>query len=426
MTAPPIEPSLQAPGRVFSRLRDQSPAAAGLIAVIFLTEAVIGVLLLAINPQYPASRLGEGVRITGLAFSVYGAAKMPGQPIGGWLADRFEPRIVLIGGLLLSLPTIIIMERFQNVWAYILAWIMFGLTLAVVWPTVYAIVGHRFRPDRQGRLLALVSMGQIAGTAAGTGAGAFVVDHVSYGGAFGLALLIEAIALSIAILAVPRTRVDGPTSLVPGTALPPSGFSSIRRLVTLNVAMLIGLIMLLSTAVAMIAPDLKPYSDQILHVSYSTFVLMLAIPATVAALLIVPSGYIADRFGRNLPIGLGLFLFAASLLLLTLTHSPLLSTLFATIAAVGYVLVLPAFSASLLDLSSSGNRGLLTGLSTSIQAIGLVVGPAVGGFLIDASGPLAPFRVAFAIVFVTGLLSIVYAGRTRAVYRERVQSAKGM
>lgn len=420
MASPPTEPP-QA-GRTRTRLRDVDVTAVGLIAVIFLTEAVIGILLLAINPQYPASELHVGVRFTGLAISVYGAAKMPGQPIGGWLADRMEPRIVLIVGLVLALPVIVVMERLQYIWVYIGAWVLFGLALAVVWPTVYSIVGHRFRTDLQGRLLALVSMGQIAGTAAGFVVGAVVVDHVSYIATFGLAFLLELAAVVVAALVVR----GGDTATRRAAAVhgeSAAGFASIRGLLSATVLMLIVVIMLLSVAVAMLTPDLKPYSEQVLRLKYSTFVLVLVPPALVAALLLVPAGYLADRFGRNLPIGIGVFLFPASLLAVTLTRSPIGASLFSSFAAAGYVLMLPALSASLLDLSSSNNRGLLTGVSTSIQAIGLVVGPAIGGVLIDGYGPLAPFRAAVVIMLAAGLLVLIYARRTRTLYHERRQNA---
>jgi MFS family permease len=140
-------------------------------------------------------------------------------------------------------------------------------------------------------------------------------------------------------------------------------------------------------------------------------------------LLLVPSGYIADRFGRNLPMALGLLLFPVSAMILTLARSPFAAVIWASIAAAGYVLCLPALSASLLDLSSSGNRGLLTGVSTSIQAIGLVVGPLLGGLLIDGLGPLAPLRASSGVMAIAFALGLVYGARTRGLYRERVHQS---
>ncbi len=393
--------------------------ALGLIGVVYLTEAVIGVLLLAINPDYPQVQLHEKVLYTSLALSIYFAAKSVGQPLGGWLADRMEPHTILIAGLLLNLPVILLMGRVKEVWFYLGAWAAFGLTLAVVWPTVYAIVGARFRASLQGRLLALVSMGQIAGTVTGVGVGSVLVDHVSYLAAFLVAAALEAGSLALAVIVVrgARRRLAAGDQ---GEAHAPLSWRQWASVLTPDVVLLILVIMLLSMAVAMLTPDIGPYRDRILHMSASTFALLLAPPAVLAAALLVPSGYLADRVGRNLPLGAGLVVFAASIFLLSFTHSPVVASLFACCAAVGYVLCLPALSASLIDLSKTGNRGLLTGISTAIQAIGGVIGPPLGGAMIDSFGALSPFRLSAAVMAGTFLVALVYMGRTRDLYKRRV------
>ena len=53
------------------------------------------------------------------------------------------------------MPAIVLMERWHSQVAYVALWTVFGLALAVVWPSMYAIVGRRFRPSLQGRLFAI-------------------------------------------------------------------------------------------------------------------------------------------------------------------------------------------------------------------------------------------------------------------------------
>ncbi|HZQ34505.1 MAG TPA: MFS transporter [Dehalococcoidia bacterium] len=419
MSEPGTRSSANAAARGRGRVARFDTTAAGLIGVIFLTEAVIGILLLAVNPDYPQVELHAKVLYTGLALSIYFAAKSVGQPLGGWLADRIEPHTVLIAGLLLNLPVIVLMERIKELWVYLGAWAAFGLTLAVVWPTVYAIVGERFRPSLQGRLLALVSMGQIAGTVTGVGIGSVLVDHVSYLAAMIAAAAIEAASLLLAVLVV-RGGIWRRSTGARGESHAPVGWRQWANVITLDVVLLILVIMLLSMAVAMLTPDIGPYRDRVLHMNASSFALLLAPPAALAAALLVPSGYLADRAGRNLPLGFGIVVFAASIFLLSFTREAAMAMLFACGAAVGYVLCLPSLSASLIDLSKTGNRGLLTGVSTAIQAIGGVIGPPIGANLIDGFGPLSPFRGSAAVMAVTFLIALVYMARTRGLYRLRV------
>ncbi|MHB8577804.1 MAG: MFS transporter, partial [Dehalococcoidia bacterium] len=97
----------------------------GVIAVIFLTEAAIGVLLIAVNAQYPQAKLGAGVSLTGWALSFYFGSKVVGQPLSGWLADRTDPRRVLIGGSSLATPAIVLMGRLHSQVAYVALWTVF-------------------------------------------------------------------------------------------------------------------------------------------------------------------------------------------------------------------------------------------------------------------------------------------------------------
>jgi len=61
-----------------------------------------------------------------------------------------------------------------------------------------------------------------------------------------------------------------------------------------------------------------------------------------------------------------------------------------------------AYSALVVDLAPPANRGELIGYMTLVNPIGLALGPALGGFLYEASG----FRVAFAAMGFLGLLGL--------------------
>jgi MFS family permease len=387
-----------------------------LVMVIFLTEAVVAILLLALAPQFPITglHLGDrhGARIAGFALAAYGATKMLAQPASGWLVDRLSPLVVLLAGLALTLPVIVLMAQVRSALAFVVACALLGVTLAVVWPAVFAAVGARYAAQVQGRLLALVSMGQIAGTAVGFGVGALLIDHASYSAAFLVSLVLGAAALALSPAAAAEMRAGAVSTATHQSERLQAG--AFRALAEPSVALLVTTIMLASVAVAMLQPDLKPYSERILHLSFSTFALLLVPPGVVAAVLLVPAGYLADRIGRPLPMVAGLLLFALCLVLITTTRSPLTASVIATFAAAGYVLSLPALSASILDVANQRNRGLLTGLTSSIQAIGLVIGPLIGGMLVDAYGALAPFRVSAVVVLAGAALALLYGARVRA------------
>ncbi|MGI8553256.1 MAG: MFS transporter [Dehalococcoidia bacterium] len=412
-----------------TRLFDRQTLA--LILLIFLTETAITVLF-SLFQQYPARLLaGEGndqalllrrsTAYAGYALSAYGTAKLPGQPLCGWLADRFGPRRVLILGLLASLVVVLLMAWSPVVLLLVVTAGLYGLAVAVIWPAVYALVGESHAASDRGRILAAISAAQLAGTAGGFAAGAFAIDYGSFGLGFGLTLALDGVALLVA-LSLSRARKPAGAIVAESSAMSPTQtgeprqIHSWRSLISLNLLLLSSILGLISVAVALLVPDLKAYSSSILHLRYSTFTLLLAIPAGVGVLTLLPSGTITDRLGRSLPMLVAVILWPIGILALTFTNSVPLVVLFASLAAFAYALGLPAWSASLIDISSPGSLGLQVGVASSVQAIGLALGPAIGGQTVLHLGTLAPFRLSAGLMILTAAITVAYRSRTRHLY----------
>lgn len=403
--------------------------ALALIGVIFLTEAAIAVIFFSLVPQYPvhllnlnnayrgrhADLLRVAAAYSGYALSAYGFAKLPGQPIAGWLADRFGSRRVLLAGVLLGLAVIVLMERVGAIGIFIAACALFGLTIAVVWPAIFAIIGDVYAESIRGRILAAINGAQLGGSAIGFAVGAFVIDYTSYTVAFGLVFVLVLLALVLGFILIrsPARPRDSQTAAQPS---PAAGFAGLRALLSPGLIILSCILVLISVATTVLAPDLKAYSGGVLHLRFSTFALLLGIPAAVAVLTLFPSGLIADKLGRTLPMLVAVIVWPVSVLLLSFTRSVPLVVLLGSVAAFSYALGLPAWSASLVDLSSSGSRGLQTGAASALQAIGLAIGPAAGGALIARFGPLSPFRLSAALMVLAALLTLLYRANTRRLY----------
>ncbi len=407
-------------------------AALALVAIIFLTEAAIAIIFFSLVQQYPAHLLkhagviggpGRGLlrmaaEYTGYALSAYGLAKFVGQPLFGWLVDRFGARRLLLVGITAKLCVIVTMATVHNLLAFVLTCGAYGLTSAVVWPAVYALIGDCYGPSLRGRISALINGAQVSGSAIGFAVGAVLVDRTGYLSAFALAFALNAVALGLAAGPEPR-RVEYVAQTVAGPAHSLGFHCTLRALrdaLSVNLVMLTAIMVTVSLSVSILAPDLRPYSAAVLHLRFSMFALLLAIPAMVAMLTLLPSGFIADALGRSVPMVMAAALWTVSVLALAMTHFVPLAVLFAAIAAFAYALGLPAWSASLIDLSSAGRRGLQVGLASAVQAIGLAVGPAAGGLLIANLGAMAPFRFSAALMLVVLGLSLAYRARAANAY----------
>ncbi|PSR12975.1 MFS transporter [filamentous cyanobacterium CCP3] len=75
-----------------------------------------------------------------------------------------------------------------------------------------------------------------------------------------------------------------------------------------------------------------------------------------------------------------------------------------------------AYSALVLDLAPPANRGELIGYMTLVNPIGLALGPALGGFLYEATG----FTTAFLVMGVLGIVGLLLVARLHEPYQPRV------
>jgi MFS family permease len=79
-----------------------------------------------------------------------------------------------------------------------------------------------------------------------------------------------------------------------------------------------------------------------------------------------------------------------------------------------------AYSALVIDLAPPANRGELIGYMTLVNPIGLALGPALGGFLYEASG----FFVAFLVMGILGIVGLLLVLRLEEPYRPQNSDEK--
>jgi predicted MFS family arabinose efflux permease len=251
----------------------------------------------------------------------------------------------------------------------------------------------------------------------GFAGGALLIDHVGFRAAFGLTFVLNVLALLFGLVRGSNRTSQAPE---PPVSRESAGawkqLAGLREMVSANLVMLVTILVLVSVAISVLAPDLRTYSATVLHIPYSDFALLLAIPATFALLTLIPSGVIADRFGRTTPMVLAAALWSVSMMALPWARSWWIVIPLASVAAFAYALGLPAWSASLIDLSTAGRRGLQVGVASAIQTVGLAVGPAAGGLLVAHLGALAPLRASAVLMSIVLLVSLAYRTRTAHSY----------
>ena len=96
-----------------------------------------------------------------------------------------------------------------------------------------------------------------------------------------------------------------------------------------------------------------------------------------------------------------------------LSINPIIVSIGATIAGIGYALVVPAWNALVMDYIPSNARGLFLGAIATAQGIGLALGPTLGGALWERVGVYAPFQAAAVFLSLAAVMTLWDARTSR-------------
>jgi MFS family permease len=376
---------------------------------VLLWQASVGIFLLSLLQTYLPEELGASAAFPGYAMAAYGLAKFVCQTPAGWLADRVGRRLTLSMGAFLALPAVLLMMQVREVHLFLAFSALYGLSGAAIWPALMAHVGDTHDPSQRGQAMNKLNMAQLIGLGLGTVAGTFLVDYISYLAAFIAALSLNGLAFVLTARHLPRRQ----SMRRPRIAEAAKAAAESKGPWTMSILILAAISLFLSLGINFYAPALGAYTRQVLHVEMSQLALMLIAPAVVAGLIVSRAGHLSDRFGRQLPLMVGLGVCAISLFALTRTSSSLLAVNLAVLAGLAYAVAMPAWSAAALDAAHVGSRGLLMGALAAVQGLGSALGQALGGTVGQAYGPLAPFRFAALMLVVALILTFVHMHQQR-------------
>jgi MFS family permease len=123
-------------------------------------------------------------------------------------------------------------------------------------------------------------------------------------------------------------------------------------------------------------------------------------------LLQLPGGWIADRWGRKLPIVVGVASAGVLSFLMLLNDHPWYFIAIRFIEGAASGAVAPAANAYVIDSVPARERGAAFGWLGSAFSAGFMIGPAIGGVMSDLLGYYAPFIFATVICLVTAAVLV--------------------
>lgn len=370
----------------------------GLLALtIALVELVHGALIFVLLPTMLSVRLGWAMGTTGAAISTYFFTEVALKLVTGWLADRVGTRTMLIGGLWAYLAAFTWLVFATHTWEVFVALGLMGAGASPLWPAALARLTRGAAPAVGGTLGRAFSTWFLGG-----GVGIAIATLVSRA-QHPISLRLFIVPLLAAALLGLRISPEGPEARTAPRTSPVRALAAMMRSIVMLAASIVPQIM----AAGILIPIVVPYFEFFRGLDERQMLLLLLIGPGIGLALMTHAGHLGDRLGwrRTYTIALG----AIALLVLLIPACETLWLLAMVVGAIGagYAFVLPAWNSILVRLLPSEVRGAGLGFAMTIEGMGGVVGPLIGGFLWQWTTPSWPFYVS------GGLLLVAAAASTR-------------
>ncbi len=353
-----------------------------LAVTIALVEFVHGALLFVLLPTMLTQRFGWAMGTTGAAVSTYFFTEVAMKLLAGWMVDKFGTRKMLLWGFWVYAGAYTALLLSRTTWEVFVALAVMGAGASPLWPAALTRLTHRAPAGvGVGEMLGRVYSTWFLGGGIGVGLATLISRsaHPVSLGVFALPLLCAALLG----LRIPyghdrhKTATPDPWRLV--------------RLMFRSLTMLASSLVPQIIAVGVLIPIVVPYLEIVRGLEErELFLLLLLGPGTSLALM-TPAGRIGDRLGRRRAYAIGLGSVAVLLLVLPLCHTLWALMLDFIGIGIGYAFVLPAWNSILLHLLPADVRGAGLGVAMTVEGMGGVIGPLVGGLLWQWSNPSSPF-----------------------------------
>jgi multidrug resistance protein len=357
-------------------VRSSRSLAVFLVALATFIDLVAYSVAVPVLPDL-SQRLGASPTMIGLLFGSFGVGLLALSVPMGAASDRLGRTGPMLAGLIaLAGASALLAFADQLAWLFLARFVQ-GAADAITWVVGFALVADLYRPEERGRVMGLVMSGANVGFLVGPTIGGWLYE---VGGMRVPFLAVAAAAAAIAggflALRIPPAKRSAPVPL--------SAVLNRRSVVVCVVA-----VVTISGTIAMLEPVLSMHLADVAKLGPASVGMVFGVGAVVSMIMHPAFGRLADRWGgRGLTL-VGLAVNAVTLVLVSRSWSlGSAVTLFLFQALAMAMVVTPSltYMAEATSESGSASFGVAYGVYNFAWAIGLLAGPAIGGFGFERLG----------------------------------------
>ena len=380
------------------------------ILPVLIAEAILWMGFGALLPVLPLYITEQGIDTVTLGWIVaaWPAARLLGEPLFGWLGDRGDKRLLMLGGLLVTAVVVPMPLVLTGVPALVLARALAGLATAAYDPAARAYILDATPPEARGAAFGLYGSAQMGGLLLGP---AFGGIGAALGGGYVFPFVFCSVAVVAAAVLLGFTIMRRPLPVHVADAGAPAGAaedaptSLWNRLLIAAIVIDVGSFFASGTYEVIWSLWMTELGADLglVGLTFAVFGLGVLVLSPVA-------GRWSDRRGPLLFIVIGSLSAAASGILYSLLRDPVLVLPVVFFEGISFALLGPALYAVVASGTPAGRSTTTQGVYGAAGTLGMIVASIVAGTLFAVDIHL-PFYV-FAVVMVVSLgLGLAIGGR---------------
>jgi MFS family permease len=358
-----------------------------------------------------------------LFVATFGLTKAFTNLASGWLADRHARRRTLIVGWVIGLPVPLLILHASNWWWVVAANALLGINQGLAWSMTVIMKIDLVGAKRRGLAMGLNEFAGYGAVAAASVVSGFAAaqyglrEGASYSG---LVIACAGLFLSLFVRDT-RDHVQFETQAdaqISGSSPRPRLSSILARSLWSDAELFsvsqAGLVNNLNDGLAWgVFPILFVTSG----LSLRQMSILASMYPAVWSVSQLATGPLSDRWGRKLPVVVGMIVQGASLIAIGWARSFAAWTVALIVLGLGTALVYPALLAAVGDRAHPSWRGVAVGVYRLWRDLGYVVGALLAGIIADLLGTSTAIVVVGVLTAVSGILFAIRFRETRVVVR---------
>jgi MFS family permease len=391
-----------------------------LVASVCFAHLVSHYYIVLLAPLFVFIRADYGVSYTelGLALTAFGAVSTLLQTPVGFFIDRNDPRLILIGGLLLGAAAIAVAALVDSYWAFVAMFAVMGAANTVYHPADYTLLSEGVPPQRMTQVFSYHNCSGMIGSAIAPVTLLFMQSFVGWRGAFLGATVLGVVAALILALQgdLPVVRAHKPKPRSDEAAQTQA--DGLKLLLSPPILLNLVLFLMLS----MVGGGLNQFLVVSLEALHGTPPVVgntaLTGLLTMSAIGVLVGGALAGRTSRhNLVTAVGLSVTGAVTAFIGFADpGTLLLVLVVSLSGFASGIGIPSRDMIVRSATPRGSFGKVFGFVTTGLHIGGMVSPVIFGLFLDHGHPQAVFIfIAVCALVAVATVSFMFAGRRTAV-----------